>query len=395
MPKQATPLTATEVKNAKPKDKLYKLNDGGGLALWVYPTGNKNWVMRVMANGRREELRRPFEGCTLAEARAWREDIRQKARRGEPLKEAPAEAGTFRAVFAEWFERWQSGVSAKYGKQVKAAVEDNVMPTLGDMNVTDIRPVHVVESLKGMEERGVLAYLKRTKVGVKLALDYAVARGMIDMNPAMGVTAKAFRKHTTTHFRALSPDALPQLVEVIERGAADGRIKPLTYRLIYWQLFTMVRPGEAVAARWADIDEAKALWTIAPEQMKARRGHTVPLVAQTLKIVRELQTSSLKGEYLFEGRSRGHMNAETVRMAMQRLGMDTTAHGFRSLARSYLGETGRFRREALELCLAHNVGSKTEQAYDRGQYLEERREIMAYWAGEIEALRRKFGKTDS
>ncbi len=388
MPKSVKSLTVTQVKNAKPEAKMYKLSDGGGLSLWVYPSGNKNWVMRPQVNGKREELHRPFEGCTLAEARAWREEIRQKIRDGEPLTEKDAPEVTFRQIFAQWFERWAADVSPKYSKQVHSAVSANILPSLGDMTIESIRPVHIVDSLKGMEERGVLEYLKRTKTGIKLALDYAVARGLIDMNPASSVTPKAFKRHQSTHFRALPPEQLPDLIRALEQAHDTGKVKPLTYYLIYWQLLTMARPAEAAAARWAEIEEDKALWTIPASRMKKNRDHLIPLSASAVAILKTLENLNLEGVYLFEG-NHGHMSRETVRMAMKRLNVDTTAHGLRSLARSYLGETRKFRREALELCLAHSIGDKTESAYDRAQYLDERREVLAYWAEAVMAQRRE------
>lgn len=194
MPKKVTPLTATQVKNAKPYDngKIRRIADGGGLYLTIEPSGVRYWELRLTKKGVTNTLYNSFKDFTLQEARQWRDKMRSLAAKHLPLKEK--EDNVFEAVFYAWFERWSPDKSNKYSKQVKAAVEKNVMPHLGNMFVKDIRPVDIITSLKKMEDRGTLEYLKRTKTGIKLALDFAVSRGMIDVNPALSVTPNAFKK---------------------------------------------------------------------------------------------------------------------------------------------------------------------------------------------------------
>lgn len=124
MPKIVKSLTSIQIKNAKPKDKLYKLSDGGGLSLWVYPTGNKNWVLSIQKNKKRQDIRKPFLSMTLAEARAWREEVRTRVAKGEAMD---GKIGvTFEEVFNEWFERWKVNIIEKNAKQLKASIEANV-----------------------------------------------------------------------------------------------------------------------------------------------------------------------------------------------------------------------------------------------------------------------------
>ncbi len=384
MPKTVIPLTATQVKNTRPANKVYKRADGGGLYLRVLPSGKKTWELRVTVNGVRKTLYRDAEGMTLARARAWRDETRGRALSGEPLSAPPESA--FARVFAAWHERWREEVSGKYAKQVQAAVEKNVLPVIGHIPVAQLHPVDIVESLKSMESRGVLEYLKRTKSGVKLALDFAVSRGLIDFNPAAAVTAQAFRKHSGRPMRALAPEQLPVLIGAIERAKVAGRITVATYCVLYWQLITMCRPGEAAAAEWVEIE--KDLWTIPASRMKAGRPHAVPLPPPLMDMLDFLRSINRHGIYLFEG-VKGPLGRETVRMALKRMDIDSTAHGLRSLARTSLSQSGKFRREALESCLAHAVGSRVERAYNRDDYLEERREILAYWPKVIETEKTK------
>lgn len=385
MPKKVTPLTATQVKNAKPftNGKKKRLSDGNGLFLTIEPNGVRYWELRVTNKGKTNTLYNSFKDFTLQEARQWRDEMRSRAAKHLPLKEN--EDNVFESVFYAWHDRWSLNVTEKYAKQVKSAVSKNVMPHLGNMFVKDIRPVDIITSLKKMEDRGTLEYLKRTKTGIKLALDFAVSRGMIDVNPALSVTPNAFKKPVTQHMRALSPDKLPYLIQQIEKAKLTDRITLQTYFLIYFQLITMSRSTEAASARWDNIKDD--VWIIPSKNMKARREHRVPLPPMLLNILDFLKQINT-GDYVFTGK-RGHIDSETVNKAFTRLNIDSTAHGLRTLARTYLEETNKFRREALEVCLAHKVGSSVEQAYNRTDYLEERREILDYWASVIEHEKEK------
>ncbi len=393
MPKIVKPLSAVEVKNAKPQNKLYKLSDGGGLSLWVYPTGNKNWVLSIQKDKKRKDLRKPFLSMTLAEARAWREEVRTRVAKGQSM--SGKSENTFKKIFDQWYDRWKSSVTDDYADQVKNAVENNVMPTLGHLDVADIRPVDIVNSLKGMEARGALEYLRRTKTGIKKPLDFAVARGLIDVNPAVSVTPAAFKKHEGEHFRALLPEHLPLLIGGVERAFKMGKIHANTYCLIYWQLLTWARPGQAVRAEWSEIDENEKLWIIPADKMKKRREHIVPLAPLVFDLLARMQEMNLHGRYIFEGDSEdGHMSRETVCKAMNRLGIDTTAHGFRSLARTALsdimdGERPKYDDKTLNRCLSHKVDSKTNSAYDRSKHIAKRRPILEDWANIVAEERNK------
>lgn len=302
MPKTVTPLTATQVRNARPKDKLYKLSDGGGLSLWVYPSGNKNWVVSLQKDGKRQDMRKPFVALTLAEARLWRKELRDRLVAGKAMNDS---GSTFRAVFDAWYVRWQRDVTPLYAEQMRRSIEVNIMPALGNKSVTDIRPADIVQSLRSMEARGALEYLRCTKSGIKLALDYAVAIGLIDFNPAIAVTPRAFAKHKSKNFRALPADAAPLLVAAVERGFRDRTIYPLTYYLIYWQLLTLTRPGEAVQTQWSQIDCDAMIWTIPADKTKKRREFIVPLTTEMSQLLTALKQLKLN-DYLFPGEKQEH-----------------------------------------------------------------------------------------
>lgn len=411
MPKIPTPLTDTKVKTAKPKDKLYKLSDGGGLRLWVLPTGAKTWrIDYINPNTKKSESLTlgSYPAFSLADARQWRDNIvKQLAHGGNPKvkKAQEAEAAEqeqtkiktvyrFEVRLLEWHKRWAEsggktggGKNAKYANQVLSALEINIVPVFKGRDVREITTAEIVQALREMEERGVLEYLRRVKISLGLFFDYLVADGTIPINPVRIIGRQVFKTAAEKHFAALTPDELPMLVEKIENGGISKR----SQLLIYWQLLTMTRPNEAAHARIDEIDLDKGLWEIPIERMKTR-AHVVPLCQELIDLYGEIMALNVNGVYLFEGSGFNRpVTVELVRINLRnKLKLKTTAHGLRALARTYLRERYQIPRDVGELLLSHAVGDKTERAYSRLELMDERRHYLTLLAKDVMALRRKY-----
>lgn len=375
-----TPLTFARIKSAKPKDKLFKLSDGGGLSLWVYPSGRKRWAFKYREDGKQKNAYLgEYPTYSLSDAREWREVLRARLERGEPVVEEKNKNALyiFENVYSDWYARWApQKKSEKYAKQVKAAIDLNVLPLLKDRDIREIRPFDIVEALRGMEERGVLEYLRRTKSSLSLMFGYAVDSGLIDFNPVKAIGNQAFIRPKKQHFEALTPEQLPLL---IERLYAE-QVGVITRCAIYWQFLTMTRPNEAVSARWEDLDIDGKRWIIPAEVMKKSREHIIPLSSQALAILLVLKKVNRGNTYLFEGREPGnHLNRETPRVLLRRVGIPSTAHGLRSLGATILEEAG-FPEAVIKAALSHakGDGDQTTAAYLRSTFFNERIEAMEY-----------------
>ena len=247
-------------------------------------------------------------------------------------------------------------------------------------NITEIRAVNIVESLTGMEKRGKLEYLRRVRVSLKLLFDFACARGLIDYNPVLQVGSQAFAAHKPSHFEALDYKELhlfdDYLVNCPSKVAAACAA---------FQFLTMVRPSEASQATWQEIDFDKKVWTIPAHRMKKRHEHIVPLSAKSLKVLELMR--GIHKEIIFVGKDLdSSINAETVRTSLRRFGLKTTAHGLRSTASTLLNESGKIRHDVIEACLAHADKNTVRSAYNRAEYLEERREALEFLAIHIKFL---------
>lgn len=381
-------LNYSKIKAIKPQEKLVKHSDGGGLSLWVYPTGKMRWALAYREDGKQKTAYLgEYPAYSLSDARTWRDELKSRIAKDLPAIDTSLkdDAYLYKNVFEEWYSRWESEKkSKKYSQQVKNAVYANVMDVLGSMDVREIRPFTIVQALRGMEERGVLEYLRRVKSSLKMSFDYAVSSGLVDFNPVVSIGNQSFKKAEKKHFDALNPEELPLLIEKLENGSIAG----VTRLAIYWQLLTMTRPIETVSARWADINLEKKRWEIPAEVMKKSRPHFVPLCDFLISLLPEIKGMNMRDEYLFEGMDYGmHLNRETPRITLRRVGLNTTAHGLRALGATILEEAG-YPEAVIKAGLSHakGGGDQTTPAYLRSTFYDERLEMMEYLSRQVSQI---------
>jgi integrase len=174
-------------------------------------------------------------------------------------------------------------------------------------------------------------------------------------------------------------DAVPEFVGQLR---TKENVTALALEFI---ILTAARSGEALGARWAEIDWKSKVWIVPPERIKAGIEHRVPLTDRVLAILKIMKTAA-RGEYVFPShRSDRPLSGVACAMLLRRMKIvNATVHGFRSAFRDWCGEATRFPREVAEAALAHAVGDATERAYRRGDALEKRRKLMDAWAAFLE-----------
>ena len=394
------PLSTTEVEQAKPKDKLYKLFDGSGLVLKVKPSGKKSWVFiynKPFIKKRSEISLGNYPAISLTDARELKQnaidllakDIDPKDQRlANDIEEKRKLINTLQQVAANWYEVKKAEISEDHSKDIWRSLEIHVLPKLGSFPISNITAPLVIEELKPIAAKGTLETVKRISQRLNEIMTYAVNTGLIQANPLTGIKA-AFKKPEKNNMPTLTPDQLPELMTAISYAS----IKIVTRCLIEWQLHTMVRPSEAAGAKWSEIDLDNKLWIIPAERMKKKREHTIPLTKQVIEILERLRPISGHREYLFpaDRDPRKHTNEQTANAALKRMGFHKklVAHGMRALASTTLNEQG-FDPDVIEAALAHIDKNEVRRAYNRAEYLERRRVMMAWWSEYIEQA--KAGK---
>ncbi|KLP45179.1 integrase domain-containing protein [Enterobacter ludwigii] len=396
MARVTTPLTATEIRAARPAEKEYTLQDGNGLYLLVKPNGAKIWRFNYVRPDDRKRALVSFgslDDVTLADARKRRDEYRamvaqgidpqhhqQRQRESDLLRRGY----TFRKVAADWYAMKQAqNLAANTIKDIWRSLEKYVFPDVGDMPVTELTPRHFVTLLEPIRARGNLETLKRVLQRINEVMDFAANSGLIQLNPASNVR-KAFPTPVKKHMPTIRPEQLPELMQALSVAAIERQ----TRLLIEWQLLTVTRPAEAAEARWSEIDTDAKLWTIPAGRMKMRRDHVIPLCAQALAVLENMQPISAHREYVFPGFKdpKQPMCSQTANAALKRMGFKgvLVSHGLRAIFSTAANEEG-FEPDVIEAALAHVDTNSVRRAYNRSQYTEKRAVLMCWWGNFVEA----------
>lgn len=403
MPRKVEPLSDTKVRNAKPRERAYKLFDGGGLYVEVMPDGRKLWRFKYFRpSGKESRLGfGVYPAVSLAQARAERESARAIVAAGRDpgaVKQGARHAAkiaagnSFEAVAREWWETQKGRWGETYARKVMASLRNDAFPAFGAMPIAEISALTLLDALRKMEARGVRDNTKRMLWQLRAVFSYGILHGYCARNAAADIDSRtALKSRPVKHQARVSPLELPKLLRDID--AYDGYA--VTRLGIQFMTLTFVRTREMIQARWSEIDEARAEWHIPAARVKMKDPHIVPLSRQALAIVAQLREITGGRDFIFySARSRtGHVGNNTVLYALYRMGYHSqmTGHGFRGVASTALNELG-YRPDVIERQLAHAERNKVRAAYNHAQYLPERRKMMQAWADHVDALRKVKAK---
>ncbi|HDL8518519.1 TPA: tyrosine-type recombinase/integrase [Yersinia enterocolitica] len=387
------PLSHNEILKAKPQDKDFTLHDGNGLFLLVKTSGKKLWRLRYQrpASDKRTNISLgAYPALSLADARQIRDDKLALLTRGiDPQEKEEQQAeerqivqeSIFQNVAQKWFSLKKAHVSEEHAKDIWRSIEKDILPSIRNIPVQDIKARTLIQTLEPIKARGALETVRRLVQRINEIMVYAVNVGLIDANPASGI-GNAFERPKKQHMPTIRPEELPKLMRTI----AMSNLSLPTRCLLEWQLLTLIRPAEASATAWAEIDIEKRLWCIPAERMKAKRDHIVPLSDQALEILEIMRPISARREHVFPSRNdpRKPMNSQTANAALKRIGYGgkLVAHGLRSIASTAMNEAG-FNADVIEAALAHSDKNEVRRAYNRSTYLEQRIKLMNWWGIEI------------
>ncbi|CCF98589.1 integrase [Ralstonia solanacearum K60] len=391
-------LTPTRLNNAKPKDKPYKLADGGGLFVLISPGGAKNWKYQYPLGGKRCEVtigRYPEIG--VADARDRHAEYRAMVERGEDpaahRREKKAERavraaldadeGQFKAFSLKWIDERLAGKTEGYRKQIRSRLDRFVWPAIGRKALDDVKPAHVLAIVEGLRAT------PNTAEGVRLVIqqcyDYAIQKLLAESNPARPLRG-VITVPKAVHHRHLSESELGRFwVSLGKQGAHLSTMGAA--RLL---MYSMCRKNEVLRAKWAEFDFDKAQWDIPADRMKSRRTHRVFLSHQALEVLQLQRAISGGYEYVFPSPSIPTLPLAdaTLNHLFKRLDFgvpEFSPHGTRGTAATLLREHG-FSRDVVELLLAHTERNQTAASYHHHELETERRRALQYLADEIDRL---------
>ncbi|MBI6600106.1 MULTISPECIES: tyrosine-type recombinase/integrase [Pseudomonas] len=403
-------LTDTAIKQAKPASKPYTLTDGDGLSLQVPTTGSKRWHFRFYWHDKQLRISLgTYPDVSLKEARQRREAARalvannidpRSHRRAERQKASHAASNTFEAVSDRWHEfRSKKLTKSKKGSAGQASkyLKKDMLPCLGDLPIADISRGDVLELIRRIERRGALVSARKVRTWLNQIFRFAMAEGLIDVNPASDLDIVAETPRPVRHNPFLHVSELPGLLRTVTHHECAEKTR-LGIRLL---LLTGVRTGELRAATPDQFDFDKGIWLVPPEGVKQLRSrvrtqgneippYVIPLSTQAIALVQRLMQLRTRGaRYLLVHRYEPQemISENTLNTAISRMGYKgrLTGHGIRATISTALNEVG-FVEEWIEAQLSHADANQIRAAYNHAEYVEPRRRMMQYWADLLDAL---------
>ena len=389
-------LTDAAARNAKPKEKLYRLKDDRGLCLEVAPSGGKRWRFRYLFGGKANMLSLGvYPDVPLAGARERRDEARRLLAQGiDPSTIRKAEKGqivqegeTVERVAREWFAKFSPAWSTSHGTRIIRRLERDIFPWIGQKPIREVNAPELLSVVRRIESRGAVETAHRALQNCSQVFRYAVATGRAERDPSAdlrGALPPSKEKH---HASLTDSKAVAELLRAID--GYQGSFVTLCALRLAPMLF--VRPGELRHAEWREIDLDAAEWRIPGPKMKMKEQHIVPLSRQAVEVLRELHPLTGSGKYVFPSvRTPARpMSENTVNAALRRMGYtkeEMTGHGFRSMASTILNEEG-WNRDAIERQLAHAERNSIRAAYNFAEFLPERRKMMQAWADLLDGLK--------
>lgn len=402
-------LSIPILRNAKPKDKPYKLADEKGLFLLVQPSGGMLWRMKFRVDGR-DEAGNPkriekklglgiYPDVSLKDARERRDQARKELANGvDPAAKKRKDARAAKVSAANTFS---AVAEAFIAKNIRDGLADNTIikrrwfakllqKFIGDRPINEIQPIDILEAVRPFEAAKNDEKAHRTLQFVGSVFRFAVANQLATTDSTRDLRG-ALAKRRPKHLAAiLEPKRVGELLRAID--GYEGQGLSITRIALQLSPYVFVRPGELRRAEWSELDLDAAEWRIPAAKMKGRREHIVPLSEQAVALFRAAQELTGHWKYVFPSirTPAKPMSENTVNAALRRLGFtgdEMTAHGFRAMASTLLNESGKWSPDAIERALAHKDKDAIRAAYHRGAHWDERVKMAQWWANYLDQLR--------
>lgn len=393
-------LDALKCKNATREKDGGKLTDGRGLYLELHKNGSKYWRYKYRCpHTKKEKLLAlgVYPEVSLSEARAKHAQAHklvsdgvdpQEHKKEQARVRAQEARNTFRILALEWFEQKKPEWSQKNIDTVASRLEKDVFPVIGDIPIKQITHQTLLDLANSIKERGANELAKRVVRMCYHIFQYAIITGHVDRNIAADLKG-LIKSKPAGHYAAIETRDIPSFIKELRSNRAN--LKRQTYLAVELMMLCFVRTSEMIKAEWKEIDFDNAEWIIPGARMKVKgRDHIVPLSRQAVAILKELKELHSHRTYVFPSRvsSKNHMSNNTILMALRRMGYakEMTGHGFRAMARTAIREKLGYDRDVIEKQLAHKSSGPLGEAYDRTQFIDQRKVMMQDWADWLDTV---------
>lgn len=369
-----------------------------GDALWLHISAtSKFWRVAYRFNGKQKGLALGgYPAVTLAEARIARDEAKKLLSQGvDPSLQKQAEAqrrallydNSFYSIAEGWFKQWAADKAPHTVELKRRLLDSDLYPILGKQPIEKIETPQVILAVRKVHERGARDIAGRALNTCDTIFRYAIVHGLCKQNPVAGIKPRdILPAHRTVNHARVSQEDLPQLIK--DMGNYQGTL--YTRSALMLMALTFVRTSELIQAKWSEFDIEKARWLIPAERMKMKRAHIVHLAPAALKILEQLRLhDGRSSDFVFPSETNrgGCISNMTVLAALYRMGYKgvMTGHGYRGVASTILHENG-FNTVYINAQLAHKDKDQVSSAYNHAQYLQQRKEILEWWAVYVSEL---------
>lgn len=384
-------LTEAQCKATKPKEKAYKLFDGGGLYLWVSPKGAKTQRVAYRYEGKQKTISLGnYPLLSLAQARIKLSEVKsallagdnpmQKREQAREARKASENIILFEDACSQYWDG-RKDVSDNYRRNAIRGLEMHLYSLLGNKPINLITRDDLLAALRIMDARGLYVYVRKVRIWASQVFDWALENGFTESNPAALIKVeKAFSRAPVKSFASVGLKDVPDLVR---RISLEGELTSvLACQLL---ALTWVRTKELRLMEWSEIESTPEgeVWRIPKEKMKRRKEHLVPLSTQALEILEKMKARNRGSNYVFHAEHRldRPISDSTILMLFYRIGYKgkMTGHGWRTIGSTWANENG-YSSDAIERQLAHSPEDRVRAVYNHADYLPERRKMLQDWA---------------
>lgn len=409
MARQTKPLSATEIKNAKSKEKKYKLSDGGGLFLQINPNGSKLWRLNYRLNNKLKEYAiGVYPEIDLMTARKQRDELRILVASGVDINELKkknklkstennsTKVNTFYTVSQEWLKNYETEVSENYHLKLERAIQNYIYPFIKNSPIKEIKPLDIIEILKDLKAKGIIETANRVLTILNkiymhaVTFEYTPHNIISDIDKKI-ILGKTQKKHYPTFTKEKD---IKGLLLAISDYNGDYSTKKALQILPY----VFVRSFNIRHLEWTEIDFDNNVWIIPANKMKTKEEFILPLPEQVISILKEIREINGNDRYVFPSfRTKNKpMSDNTLISALRRMGYtkeEFVPHSFRAMFSTIAYEKANdkdghfYTSEVIEALLAHKEQNKVKGAYNRASYKESMSKLIQWYANYLDKIK--------
>ena len=389
-------LSDLQIRNLRPKDKLYRMSDSHGLCIEINPNGSKLWRHRYRFNNKATMVSLgTYPEISILDARQARNRNKQLLKQGLNPKypkidnnlDNPDEI-SFKGMFFNWLNSKKDEWTPGYTEDTLQRANRYLLPIIGKISINKISSPEVLKLLLDIQDKELLDTLQKVKSIANGVFSHSVGMGIITVNPVRDLPHNIFKNKPIKKYATITdPKEIGLLLNMLDNHIGSDEVNAAL--TIAPHVF--LRPGELVGLLWSEIDFDTRLISINAERMRMKKTHLIPMSYQVLSTLKNLSQIDTRSNYVFPTprNKNSSITTNSLLVAIRSLGIDKftfTTHGFRHMASTRLIELG-YRTDIIELQLAYTKSNTVRVAYNHADNLEERRTMMQEWSDYLGKLK--------